>query len=333
MKVIPATGAASSSTPRVTAAVASSTPGNADAFGSGGGGSGGGDGLPERPQKTTREVLSACALTLLRLLTFAAKHHECVGPNDTGITRPRSVETTGAEYNSNCENTDTTQNDSNIVIVNHNDANNGRTHFTRPPSVQHEIHERKYEGVGEGAGNTIIDTPNGNRDATRNHGGSVPDATITVVGSCLAHVAQAIDLSAGPRGALESVLTLLLPAAGLLVREQAALTLGAIAGQGFQLLTELREARAASAAVSSPGGGGGGGGGELLSGRDARGVMPGEEGGGRREGKRLLLWRLFCTGVVRGTGAQVGMNDRLMFGCLAASTRSPSARPSVFGSE
>lgn len=298
MQGIPTAGAASSSAARVAVATAA-PPGNADAFGSGGGG----DGLPERPQKTTREVLSACALTLLRLLSFAAEHPACSGPSGSSTTRFDNAQKTTVCTKTG-DGTDTTNNDSKVVVINHNDINNHEMHFTRPPSLS-QPHSAQHETSDEDV-DAATSTLNDNHDAARHHSGGVPDAIIPVVGSCLAHVAQAIDLAAGPRGALESVLTLLLPAAGLLVREQAALTLGAIAEQGLQLLTDLREARDASAAVSSPGQGSGDGG-EYA--RDVPRAMPGEAREGRREGKRLHLWRLFCTGVVGGNGAQVGVDE------------------------
>lgn len=304
VQVTPAAGAASSSAARVVAA-ASGSPRSPDAFGSGGG-----DGLPERPQKTTREVLSACALTLLRLLSFAAKHYVYSGSNGSS-SLPDSVETGAAHTNVSNNSSDTNNNSGGIIIINNNDTGNDDTLAVRQPTwsqahaTQHVTGEgnAKTDTSSNTHANATVNAASDNRD-TRHHSGGVPDAIVAVAGSCLAHVAQAIDLAAGPRGALESVLALLLPPAGLLVREQAALTLGAIAGQGFQILTDLREAREASAADSSPSGGGGN---ELFNGIAAGAAMPEEAGGGRREGKRLLLWRLFCTGVVGGTGAQVGV--------------------------
>lgn len=308
MQGITAAGAASSSAARITVAAAGS-PGNTDTFGSGGGC----DGLPERPQKTTREVLSACALTLLRVLSFAAKHH-VRRASSGGSIRPDNAETTAAAH------TNTANNSGNIS--NNDKGYNSTMHLMRPPpssragSTPHLTVEGKAKTDNGTGTNTNVNTevPNNNRDV-RHHTGVVSDPIIAVVGSCLAYVAQAIDLAAGPPGALESVLTLLLPPAGLLVREQAALTLGAIAGQGFQILTVLRKARAASAAASSPGGGGGRGvgfGGELLSGRDVGGAVP-EWRERSKEGNQLLLWRLFCTGVVGGTGAQVGVHEGSWF--------------------
>lgn len=298
---------------------AAGSPGNVDAFGSGSGG----DGLPERPQKTTREVLSACALTLLRLLSQAAQHHDNSGGSGGAGTRPEDAETTAKHANSANHSEDGDiphEKNSNIDGNDGNDNDNdNKLLLTRPPPWSQAKSSQHL--TGEGKANTDTDTvtvttnapnaPSDNHDNSRRcrSNGGIPDAIVAVVGSCLANVAQAVDLAAGPRGALESVLTLLLPPAGLLVREQAALTLGAITEQGFQILADLREARAAEAsASSSPGGGGGGGDGERFSSAAVGGALT-EIGEGRREGKRLLLWRLFCTGVVGGTGAQVGAHE------------------------
>eukprot|EP00752_Nemacystus_decipiens_P007651 g6840.t1 len=287
---IPASGAASSSAAR-TVVAAAGLAGNPDAFGSGGSG----DGLPERPQKTTREVLSACALTLLRLLSFAAKHHVRRGGGGRD-TRPDKAEQTATRTNNN--NSDTSNNGGDVITINNNHITNS-THLLCPPPSS------DVEASADTDAKANANVANNTRE-TRRHNVGVPDAIVAVVGSCLAYVAEAIDLAAGPRGALESVLTLLLPAAGLLVREQAALALGAIAGQGFQILTDLREARAGSAADPTPDGGGDSRGrGELVNGVATGGAMLEDVGEGNREEKRLLLWRSFCTGVVGGIGAQV----------------------------
>lgn len=212
-----------------------------------------GDGLPEKPPPSTREVMSACALTLLRLLSHAAKHH------------------------------------------------------------LHSSSSSRRSGMGATAEH-VNDSSN---SISR---GGVSDTIIAVTGSCLSHVAQAIDLAAAPRGAMESVLTLLLPSAGLLVREQAALTLGAIAGQAFRVLADFHATRAAATAAAAEaangnshagrGGGGGYGAGGCGGGEGLVVDALAEAGEDGREAKRILLWRRFCTGVVGGTGAQVSFAGR-----------------------
>lgn len=113
-------------------------------------------------------------------------------------------------------------------------------------------------------------------------------------------MAHEIDLAAGPRGAMESVLTLLLPPAGLIVREQAALTLCAIAGQGYKRALCFQARLAATSAANGRCDGSGGGHAGVIDGA----LLP-EAGGGGRQSQRVTLWRRFCAGVVGGSGAQV----------------------------
>lgn len=212
------------------------------------GGGIGGDGLPEKPPPSTREAMSTCALTLLRVLSHATKHRNNLDSSSSGGGGGRDGVRKTAEH----VNGKSSDNSSSS----HADDNNRHHHSIRR--------------------------------------GGVPDTIIAVTGSCLSRVAQAIDLAAAPRGAMESVLTLLLPSAGLLVREQAALALGAIAGQAFRVLADSRPTRATTAGVAD----------EVshVVGVSLTTDAAGEDG---PEGKRILLWRRFCAGVVGGTGAQV----------------------------
>lgn len=235
---------------------AAATPGLSSGYLEGIGSGIGGDGLPEKPPLSTREVMSTCALTLLRLLSHAAKHHL-----HSGNSGRSGIGTTAEHVNDN--------NNSNSSH-NNNNSNNRR---------------------------------------------GVPDAIIAVTGSCLSRVAQAIDLAAAPRGAMESVLTLLLPSAGLRVREQAALTLGAIAGQAFRVLADSHATRTTAVADEVLHVGCGGGGGDGVGGGSGGGTALvfgalADAGEDKREGRRVLLWRRFCAGVVGGTGAQVSVTGQ-----------------------
>lgn len=213
-----------------------------------------------------RHILSKCALTLLGLLSQVAKHHA---------------------YRRSSVGVESTGNDPNCKII----SRSGRTGSTSSNDVSSNIDHSETTGMSNSnGGNSSI--------------GGVPHSIVAIAGSCLSRVAQDIDLSAGPPGAMESVLALLLPSAGLLVREQAALTLSAIAGQGFQTLSDFRTEKAAVAAVAGWSCGGGGNDSERNGGSDDAAQWPGPGEGGR-ERKRLLLWGRFCAGVVEGTGAQV----------------------------
>lgn len=117
-------------------------------------------------------------------------------------------------------------------------------------------------------------------------------------------MAREIDLAAGPRGAMESVLSLLSPPTGLLVREQAALALGAIAEEGYRIALAFQEKVAEKLGVGEEGTGRSCGSGGKSPGLNGGALREGE--GNIREGTRLILWRRFCSGVVGGKGAQVG---------------------------
>ena len=211
----------------------------------------------ERRATSAHEVLAACALMLLRILSYAAKHYKQQRPDKS--------------FQNNRQRSSTTD--------------------------------------------------------TSGDGNGIPDEIIAVAGCCLSFVALEIDLAAGPRGAMESVLSLLLPAAGLRVREQAALTLGVIAGQGHQLSSnfqaKLAPAVAAAAAAAAVNTGG-------FVGRDgitigASDGDPRETGGIRQKGKRLMLWRRFCAGIVEGTGAQVSEHEIAAAACVWEGNRRQEA--------
>ncbi|CBN79756.1 conserved unknown protein [Ectocarpus siliculosus] len=240
---------------------------------------GGDDSITDRPSMSPRHILSKCALTLLGLLSQVAKHH---------AHRRSSV---GVE---------STGNDPNCKRM----SRSGRTGSTSSTKVSSNIDHSETTGKSNSnGGNSSI--------------GGVPHSIVAIAGSCLSRVAQDIDLAAGPPGAMESVLALLLPSAGLLVRQQAALTLSAIAGQGFQTLSDFRTEKAAVAAAARWSCGGGGNDSERNGGSDDAAQWPGQGEGGR-ERKRLLLWGTFCAGVVEGTGAQI---------ILDCALPGPSSRP------
>ncbi|CAM9203456.1 unnamed protein product, partial [Hapterophycus canaliculatus] len=226
-----------------------------------------GDGKPDKPLMSTRKVLSICALPLLRLLSHATRHHVPAGSGSSNdSSNDRSV----------------------MGNVCGNDVGVGATT---------EALGSKGGGDDTPTDDSIIDTV---VKKTDNTGGGVPESIIAIIGSCLSHVAQEIDLVAEPPSAMESVLVLLLPSAGQLVREQVALTLGAIAGQGLHTRTEFCDAEKAARQFSRSGG-------CSAFGREGSSdymslPKPGEGG---RQGKRLLLWRQFCAGLVKGSGAQV----------------------------
>ncbi|CAN0023315.1 unnamed protein product, partial [Scytosiphon promiscuus] len=229
-----------------------------------------GDGRPDEPVMPTRKVLSTCALPLLRLLSHAARHHTRVGSGR--VSGSTSTSTRNA--------------------VEMGERTFGRSEETsKEENVVRNVYDNEIGAVKS--------------TSTDMNPCVVPEPIISIMGSCLSRVAQEIDLAAEPPGAMESVLSLLVPSAGQLVREQVALTLGAIAGQGFQLLTEFRTAEGVPRQSS---GAGGGGAGSCIdfdckgSGDDVTLPQPGE---GRRRGKRFILWRQFCAGLVKGSGAQV----------------------------
>lgn len=207
----------------------------------------GGDGLPEKPSPSTREAMSTCALTLLRVLSHATKYHldSSSSSSSGGDSGTDGVGTTAEHVN------------------------------------------------GQSNSNSSNDDSNRHYSSRR---GGVPDTIIAVTGSCLSRVAQAIDLAAAPQGAMESVLTLLLPSAGLLVREQAALAIGAIAGEAFRVLADSRPTRSTSAVAD-----------EVSHVVDSLNDAAGED---EPKGKRILLWRRFCAGVIGGMGAQVIVEGR-----------------------
>lgn len=247
-----------------------------------------GDGKPEKASMSTRKVLSTCALPLLRVLSHVARHHALAGSGSasgssrTGSGGGPAEEIVGRSSERDVEESGTgNAGDNDIGVEGKTELRNGKSD--------------RGDARTDGSVAAAIDNTNKGKKS-----GAIPESIITIVGSCLSHVAQEIDLAAEPPGAMESVLSLFLPSAGQLVREQVALTLGAIAGQGFRILTEFRSAEMAAQQFSG-GCGGGDFGGEGCS-DDVTLLKPGE--GGRR-GKRLLLWRQFCAGLAKGPGAQV----------------------------
>ncbi|CAM9152661.1 unnamed protein product, partial [Ectocarpus sp. 13 AM-2016] len=240
---------------------------------------GGDDSITDRPSMSPCDILSKCALTLLGLLSQTAKHHA---------------------YRRSSVGVESTGNDPNCKRI----SSSGRTGSASSNDVSRNIDLSETTGKSNSnGGNSSI--------------GGVPHSIVAIAGSCLSRVAQDIDLAAGPPGAMESVLALLLPSAGLLVREQAALTLSAIAGQGFQTLSDFRMEKPAVATAARWSCGGGGNYSERNGGSDDAARWPGPGEGGR-ERKRLLLWGRFCAGVVEGTGAQI---------ILDCALPGPSARP------
>lgn len=261
---------------------------------------------PEKMAPSIRQVMSACALTLLRLLSYVATNY---GKNSGDQKRTTSSSSSSSSLKD--DRTNNTDNDGIIITSAKTNSENS---------------------TGTGTGTASAETLH---PADPIHHYAVPPALVAITGSCLSRVAHEIDLAAGPRGAMASVLSLLLPPAGLHVREQAALALGAIAGQGYNAAIAF-QAKASAAAAADGGagagagggggfggggfGGGGFGGGGLGGGGFGGGmcgVMP-EHSGGGREGRGVTLWRRFCAGVVGGTGAHVSETVVvwLVVGCM-----------------
>lgn len=294
------------------------------------------------------EVLASCALMLIRILSHAAKNHQHhhQGP-DKIIAKPNiksgpaeSVPDESADFGSDHKSAAGLESVSDAEKINRDEKNtvSGKSaevdnNFPGEKSAS----DKKSAQTDRGGGSTTTaeaschnrsrrptadtNSSNGRRSSTdanvNGNGVTIPDQIIAAVGCCLSFVAQEIDLAAGPRGAMESVLSLLLPPAGLRVREQAALILGVIAGHGRRLSSEFEAAssgfQARSATVVAAAGRGGGntigdntggeGGGAIGASDGVRGEGFGIIGGG--QGERLTLWRRFCAGIVGGTGAQV----------------------------
>lgn len=161
--------------------------------------------------------------------------------------------------------------------------------------------EIRNRGGDTNSGSGIDEGKTSDRDCD-NHTPQAIAAITAIAGSCLSYIAQEIDIPSDPHGAMASVLSLLLPSAGSAVRAQAALTLGAIAGQGYYAVGTSR------ASISIDGE-------EIRTrdeeeevGRRRRETVVGDDVQKRRarkDGRRLVLWTKFCATVIGGTGAQV----------------------------
>lgn len=216
-----------------------------------------------------RSVLAACSLTLLRLLSHASLCHSRTHceTDDSGDNRGGRVDDINTNSRSSCAGAGNAADARTLVdgIVTDDSTTTGwdKVEKTNPTADGHTI----------------------------------SDAIITIAGSCLSRVAREIDFAAGPRGAMEGVLSLLLPSTSLIVREQAALTLAEIAGQGYEVALGSQVANKAEARRD-----------DNIVGRVGGLVMSGIGSGGREE-LRLILWRHFCAGVVAGRGSQVGTTN------------------------
>lgn len=194
-----------------------------------------------------------------------------------------------------------------------NNSEGKKTSSIGATSCENERRDKDETGSTDSTGCVIRSTGNKSSGVGDRSAGSSPkqsghsinrcnisDAVVSLLGSCLPRVAREIDLTVNPRGVMESILRLLLPSNSMLVREQAALALGAIASEAHDVASQVSTlvseplfslypaAEDKSCDLAAPGGCG------VPTGDDVAQEKP-----------RLKLWRHFCASLVTATGAQV----------------------------
>lgn len=197
------------------------------------------------PSSSTVEVLSVCALTILRYLSRAGESGTQPSPANGTASDERKVSSDGSDERSGAQG-------------------------SAGPSTR------------EGDGKPLQDKMLLPHDC--------PTMITAIAGSCLSYIAREIDFPSGPKGAMATLLSLLLPTVNMDVREQAALTLGAIAGRGLETTRPLRARKTGK--------------------NDADGDRKGlgsdtNQEPTAREDQQSILWRRFCSGMIEGWGAQV----------------------------
>lgn len=273
---------------------------------------------------SARELLTACPLTFLRLLSYASKRNNaadkmvgrCVGTGGGEASKHRSRK-------SHRRRTESIDDDASID--------------TTCDGLSDDEH-RHGRDDRDCSGKDHADVSASFRSDSSGQLSIISKRVIEIAGSCLSRIAMEIDLASAPRGAMESVLCLLHPTVHTLVREQAALVLGATAGQGHDVIAAkdaglfalLRSSRNTG---DTSGGAGGYGEGNVTVPLSESPLSDEEEEGEGVEARRTRLWRRFCAGMVGGKGAQVGSGWEMVEGRLSQTNSARGNIPNVARNE